>query len=321
MARLVVTQFITLDGVTEAPGGEPTHPHSGWVGDYMGPEEAQFKLEEALEAESHLLGRVTYESFAGAWPQREGEFAEKINTMPKYVVSSTLAEPFEWENSHLIAGGGPRRPDPGAEGGRGSPDPRRRQRHPGRIVDRKRARRRAAADGLPGDDRRRPAPFPRGPSASIPSGWPPAGHSTRASSSTPTSPPDPAGRRTATAGRGLCQPVVMSVTRTADEAAFRRLIEPHRAELHAHCYRMLGSVHDAEDALQEAFLRAWRGLDQFEGRSSLRSWLYRIATNTCLDAIARRPKRVLPAEYPAADPARGDRRAAGRVDLDRALRR
>ena len=106
MARLVVTQFITLDGVTEAPGGEPTHPHSGWVGDYMGPEEAQFKLEEALEAESHLLGRVTYESFAGAWPQREGEFAEKINTMPKYVVSSTLAEPFEWENSHLIAGGG-----------------------------------------------------------------------------------------------------------------------------------------------------------------------------------------------------------------------
>ena len=95
----------------------------------------------------------------------------------------------------------------------------------------------------------------------------------------------------------------MGVTRTADEAAFRRLIEPHRAELHAHCYRMLGSVHDAEDALQEAFLRAWRGLDQFEGRSSLRSWLYRIATNTCLDAIARRPKRVLPVEYPAADPA------------------
>ncbi len=95
----------------------------------------------------------------------------------------------------------------------------------------------------------------------------------------------------------------MSVTRTADEAAFRRLVEPHRAELHSHCYRMLGSVHDAEDALQEAFLRAWRALDQFEGRSSLRSWLYRIATNTCLDTIARRPKRVLPAEYPAADPA------------------
>jgi len=82
---------------------------------------------------------------------------------------------------------------------------------------------------------------------------------------------------------------------TDDE--FRRLVEPHRAELHAHCYRMLGSVHDAEDALQEALLRAWRGLGGFEGRSSLRSWLYRIATNTSLDLIARRPKRVLPADH------------------------
>jgi RNA polymerase sigma-70 factor (ECF subfamily) len=79
-----------------------------------------------------------------------------------------------------------------------------------------------------------------------------------------------------------------------DEAAYRRLVEPHRRELHAHCYRMLGSVQDAEDALQDALLRAWRGLDRFEGRSSPRSWLYRIATNTCLDAISRRPKRVLP---------------------------
>ncbi|MEK6252552.1 MAG: sigma-70 family RNA polymerase sigma factor, partial [Actinomycetota bacterium] len=77
----------------------------------------------------------------------------------------------------------------------------------------------------------------------------------------------------------------------------------HRGELHAHCYRMLGSVHDAEDALQDALLRAWRGMSSFEGRSSLRSWLYRIATNTCLDVIARRPKRVLPVDYgPAADP-------------------
>src|SRR5262245_37667385 len=95
----------------------------------------------------------------------------------------------------------------------------------------------------------------------------------------------------------------MGISGATDEAAFRRLVEPHRGELHAHCYRMLGSVHDAEDALQEALLRAWRGLEGFEGRSSLRSWLYRIATNTCLDSIARRPKRVLPAEYPAADPA------------------
>ena len=90
---------------------------------------------------------------------------------------------------------------------------------------------------------------------------------------------------------------------SGDEGAFGRLVEPHRGELHAHCYRMLGSVHDAEDALQDALLRAWRGLPRFEGRSSLRSWLYRIATNTCLDAIAKRPKRVLPVDYgPSADP-------------------
>jgi RNA polymerase sigma-70 factor (ECF subfamily) len=81
------------------------------------------------------------------------------------------------------------------------------------------------------------------------------------------------------------------------EEEFRRLVEPHRSELHAHCYRMLGSVHDAEDALQDALLRAWRGLGGFEGRSSLRAWLYRIATNAALDVIARRPKRVLPLDY------------------------
>jgi RNA polymerase sigma-70 factor (ECF subfamily) len=83
-----------------------------------------------------------------------------------------------------------------------------------------------------------------------------------------------------------------------DEAAYASLIESHRSELHAHCYRMLGSVHDAEDALQDAMLRAWRGLHGFQGRSSPRSWLYKIATNTCLDTIARRPRqRVLPFEY------------------------
>src|SRR5688572_20651256 len=91
--------------------------------------------------------------------------------------------------------------------------------------------------------------------------------------------------------------------REQDEAAFGRLVEPYRGELHAHCYRMLGSVQDAEDALQEALLRAWKGLPRFEGRSSLRSWLYTISTNTCLNAIERRPKRVLPIDYgPSADP-------------------
>jgi RNA polymerase sigma-70 factor, ECF subfamily len=79
-----------------------------------------------------------------------------------------------------------------------------------------------------------------------------------------------------------------------DEDVFRSLIEPHRPALHAHCYRMLGSPHDAEDALQNTFLRAWRALPKFRGQSSLRSWLYRIATNVCIDAIARRPSRALP---------------------------
>jgi dihydrofolate reductase len=104
MSKLIVTEFVTLDGVLEAPGGESTHPHTGWVFDFMSPEQEQYKLKEALEAESHLLGRVTYESFAGAWPEREGEFADKMNSMPKYVVSSTLEEPLEWNNSTLIRG-------------------------------------------------------------------------------------------------------------------------------------------------------------------------------------------------------------------------
>src|SRR5918912_1213247 len=96
---------------------------------------------------------------------------------------------------------------------------------------------------------------------------------------------------------------LLDAARDGDEGAFQRLIEAYRPELHAHCYRMLGSVHDAEDALQESLLRAWRGIARFEGRSSLRSWLYTIATNTCLNAIEKRPKRVLPVDYgPAADP-------------------
>jgi RNA polymerase sigma-70 factor, ECF subfamily len=96
---------------------------------------------------------------------------------------------------------------------------------------------------------------------------------------------------------------LLEAARAGDEESFGRLVEPYRGELHAHCYRMLGSVHDAEDALQDVLLRAWRGLSGFEGRSSLRTWLYRIATTASLDVIARRPKRVIPTDYgPAADP-------------------
>jgi RNA polymerase sigma-70 factor (ECF subfamily) len=96
---------------------------------------------------------------------------------------------------------------------------------------------------------------------------------------------------------------LLAAARAGDEVAFGRLIEPYRGELQAHAYRMLGSLHDAEDAMQETLLRAWRGIARFEGRSSLRSWLYTIATNSSLRLIERRPKRVLPIEFgPPADP-------------------
>jgi RNA polymerase sigma-70 factor (ECF subfamily) len=84
--------------------------------------------------------------------------------------------------------------------------------------------------------------------------------------------------------------------RGGDDSAFTRLVEPLRRELHAHCYRMLGSTHDADDALQDALLRAWRGVSRFEGRSSLRSWLYTVVTHTCLDIVERRSKRALPVD-------------------------
>ncbi len=97
---------------------------------------------------------------------------------------------------------------------------------------------------------------------------------------------------------------LLTAAQSRDADAFECLIAQHRPSLHVHCYRMLGSLHDADDALQESLIRAWRAIDRFEGRSSLHSWLYRITTNVCLDLIARRPKRVLPIDYClSADPA------------------
>jgi RNA polymerase sigma-70 factor (ECF subfamily) len=95
---------------------------------------------------------------------------------------------------------------------------------------------------------------------------------------------------------------LLDAARGGDQRAFRRLVELHRAPLLAHCYRMLGSFQDAEDAFQDTLLRAWRGLSGFRRGSPLRPWLYKIATNVCLDVIAKRPKRVLPIDRsPPAD--------------------
>jgi dihydrofolate reductase len=104
VGRIVVTEFVSLDGVMEAPGGGEDFRHAGWSFEFdRGDEGDRFKLDEALSSEALLLGRVTYEGFAAAWPSREGEFADKFNAMPKYVVSSTLEEP-EWKNSTMLKG-------------------------------------------------------------------------------------------------------------------------------------------------------------------------------------------------------------------------
>jgi dihydrofolate reductase len=104
VGRIVVTEFVSLDGVIEDPGGVEGFRHGGWSFEISrGDEGDKFKLEETLSSEALLLGRVTYEGFAEAWPSREGEFADKFNTMPKYVVSSTLEKP-EWNNSTVLRG-------------------------------------------------------------------------------------------------------------------------------------------------------------------------------------------------------------------------
>ncbi len=105
MARIVVTEFVSLDGVMEAPGGEPGFKYPGWTFEFdRGDDGNQFKLDETKQSDGLLIGRRTYESFAGAWPQREGEFAEMFNSMPKFVVSTTLKDP-EWNNTTVLASG------------------------------------------------------------------------------------------------------------------------------------------------------------------------------------------------------------------------
>jgi dihydrofolate reductase len=104
MGRIVVTEFVSLDGVIEAPGGGEGYRHAGWTFEIdRGPEGDKFKLDEGMESEALLLGRVTYEGFAAAWPKMQGEFADKLNAMPKYVVSATLESP-EWNNSTVLKG-------------------------------------------------------------------------------------------------------------------------------------------------------------------------------------------------------------------------
>jgi dihydrofolate reductase len=104
MGRIVVTEFVSLDGVMEDPGGDGDFKHRGWSFEFnRGDEGDKFKLDETMDSEALLLGRKTYEGFADAWPSRDGEFADKFNSMPKYVVSSTLTDP-DWTNSTVIAG-------------------------------------------------------------------------------------------------------------------------------------------------------------------------------------------------------------------------
>jgi dihydrofolate reductase len=104
VSKVVVSQFVTLDGVFEDPGGSEGFERGGWAFQFdRGDEGDKFKLDEAMGSDALLLGRTTYEGFAEAWPQRDGDFADKFNTMPKYVVSSTLRDP-EWTNSTVIDG-------------------------------------------------------------------------------------------------------------------------------------------------------------------------------------------------------------------------
>ena len=102
MRKLIITELISLDGVMEAPGGEAGYAHTGWVAERFSDELGAYKFEEQNAADILLMGRVTYESFYGAWPHREGPMAEKINTMTKYVVSSSAVETSDWQDTTVI---------------------------------------------------------------------------------------------------------------------------------------------------------------------------------------------------------------------------
>ncbi|MEV0381484.1 dihydrofolate reductase family protein [Nonomuraea sp. NPDC050643] len=103
MKKLVISEFVSLDGVMEGPGGEPGFRHSGWVLEHFTPEHDACRYEELMETSALLLGRVTYEGFSAAWPKMGGEFADRMNALPKYVVSATLPEPLTW-NASLLKG-------------------------------------------------------------------------------------------------------------------------------------------------------------------------------------------------------------------------
>jgi dihydrofolate reductase len=104
MGRIIATEFVSLDGVVEAPGGGEDFEYGGWAFEIdRGEEGNKFKLDETVESGALLLGRKTYEGFAASWPSRKGEFADKFNRMPKYVVSSTLGRP-EWSNTSVLRG-------------------------------------------------------------------------------------------------------------------------------------------------------------------------------------------------------------------------
>jgi dihydrofolate reductase len=103
MGKIVVSEFVSLDGVVEAPGGEPNYRHTGWVARFQDEAQIEWKMREVMAHEALLIGRVTYESFAGAWPNFEGPFADKMNAMLKYVASTTLKDPA-WNNTHVLRG-------------------------------------------------------------------------------------------------------------------------------------------------------------------------------------------------------------------------